>query len=83
MNYFVRSKHYRINDYGLTIRQKLFVEYLAHRMHWTKSHLLNFIHKYYGKTDITELTKKEAIAAIESLKNISKHQNTGKDAGAQ
>ncbi len=71
MNYFVRSKHYRINSYGLTVRQKLFIEYLAQQLHWSEGHLKNFIHKYYNKTEIDKLTKKEAMGVIESLKNIT------------
>ena len=47
MNYFVRSKHYRLNAYGLTLKQKLFIQYLAETMGWDQSHLSNFIHKYY------------------------------------
>lgn len=70
MNYFVHSRHYHINPYGLTIRQKLFIKYLAQQLHWSERHLKNFIHKYYSKTEINKLTKKEAIRVIESLKNI-------------
>lgn len=74
MNYFVRSRHYRINSDGLTIRQKLFIKYLAQQLGWSRVHLKNFIHKYYGKTEISRLTKKEAIGVIESLKNIKQRQ---------
>lgn len=77
MNYFVRSPHYRLNPQGLTIRQKLFIKYLAQQLHWDQIHLDNFIHKYYGKTGIDTLTRKEAIKVIESLKHIRQHQNMG------
>lgn len=80
MNYFVRSKHYRINPDGLTIRQKLFIKYLAQQLGWSRAHLKNFIHKYYSKTEISELTKKEAIGVIESLKNIKQRQGAMKPA---
>ncbi|TAM42089.1 DUF1018 domain-containing protein [bacterium] len=73
MNYFVRSPHYRLNAQGLTIRQKLFIKYLAQQLHWDQLHLDNFVHKYYGKTDIDTLTRKEAVKVIESLKHIRQH----------
>jgi hypothetical protein len=74
MNYFVRSKYYHVNPYGLTIKQKLFIKYLAAELGWEESHLNNFLHKYYHKTAIDELTKAEAIKAIESLKAVKQHQ---------
>jgi hypothetical protein len=74
MHYFVRSKHYRLNSFGLTLRQKLYIKYLAHELGWDERHLENFIHKYYHKSDMGTLTRKEAIKAIESLKNIRVHQ---------
>lgn len=74
MNYFVRSKYYHVNPYGLTIKQKLFIKYLAAELGWEESHLNNFLHKYYHKTNIDELTKAEAIKAIESLKAVKQHQ---------
>lgn len=77
MNYFVRSKYYQVNPFGLTMRQKLYIKYLTQEMNWEEGHLNNFIHKYYHKPDIDSLTRKEAIKAIESLKNISQHQKIG------
>jgi phage gp16-like protein len=74
MNYFVRSKHYRLNAYGLTLKQKLFIQYLAETMGWDQSHLSNFIHKYYHKHNINQLTRKDAIKVIESLKKVKVHQ---------
>ncbi|MEM7816425.1 MAG: phage protein GemA/Gp16 family protein [Candidatus Aenigmatarchaeota archaeon] len=73
MSFFVRSNYYKLNSLGLTIRQKLFIDYLANKLKWDKEHLNNFIHKYYHKSNIYELSKKEAIKLIESLKNILKH----------
>lgn len=73
MNYFVRSKHYRLNAHGLTLKQKLFIKYLARQLHWDEIHLDNFVHKYYGRTGLDALTRKEAIKLIESLKNIRQH----------
>ncbi|MDP2922161.1 MAG: DUF1018 domain-containing protein [Candidatus Omnitrophota bacterium] len=74
MNYFVRSKYYQVNPGGLTIRQKLYIKYLANSLGWEEEHLINFLHKYYHKTKIDELTKEEAIKAIESLKGVKQHQ---------
>lgn len=71
MRYFVRSRYYSINENGLTLRQKMFIENLAKRLDWTTDHLNNFIHKYYGRKDISSLSRKEAIKLIESLKSIS------------
>ncbi|MDD4954673.1 MAG: DUF1018 domain-containing protein [Candidatus Omnitrophica bacterium] len=76
MNYFVRSKYYRLNPYGLTIKQKLYIKYLAAELGWDLIHLNNFLHKYYHKSAIDELTKQEAIKAIESLKAIKQHQKS-------
>lgn len=74
MKYFVRSGYYRLNPEGLTIKQKLYVKYLSQQLGWTEEHLDNFIHKYYHRPRIDELTRKEAIKAIESLKNIKQHE---------
>ena len=72
MVYFVRSKHYRINSFGLTMRQKIYINHLYQDLNWSQEHLINFIHKYYHKINLDDLTKKEAIKLIESLKNIKK-----------
>ena len=74
MNYFVRSPHYRINPLGLTIKQKLYIKFLASQMDWTGEHLDNFVHKYYHKSTVDALSKKEARNLIESLKNVMQHQ---------
>ncbi|MCK9614634.1 MAG: regulatory protein GemA [Candidatus Omnitrophica bacterium] len=74
MNYFVRSKYYQVNPHGLTIKQKIFIKYLANKLGWEEEHLNNFLHKYYHKTKVDELTKEEAIKAIESLKGVKQHQ---------
>ena len=74
MNYFVRSPYYQVNPFGLTIRQKLYIKYLAKEIDWEEEHLNNFIHKYYHKTNLDKLTRKEAIKVIESLKAIKQHK---------
>ncbi|MBW1853024.1 MAG: DUF1018 domain-containing protein [Deltaproteobacteria bacterium] len=75
MNYFARSKYYRINQDGLTFRQKMFIKNLKEQLGWNELHFGNFLKKYYKKTSIEILTKKEARNVIESLKNILKHEN--------
>jgi hypothetical protein len=74
MNYFVRSDYYRINAFGLTIKQKIYIEKLASDLGWSDRHLRNFMNKYYGKSDVKKLTKIEASKLIESLKNVKKHE---------
>jgi len=74
MNYFVRSPYYQVNPFGLTIKQKLYIEYLAKEISWEEEHLNNFIHKYYHKSNLDELTRNEAIKVIESLKGVKQHQ---------
>lgn len=70
MNYFVRSRYYRVNAYGLTLRQKLFIEFMARDLGWDEKHLNNFIKKYYHRPSVDRLNKAEAAKAIESLKSI-------------
>lgn len=72
MRSFAASKHYRINQYGLTFRQKLFIKHLLDDLDWDQNHFRNFLNKYYKKTEADKLTKKEASKVIESLKNILK-----------
>ena len=74
MRYFVRSRYYQVNRFGLTMRQKLYIEYLAKKLGWDKDHLGNFLHKYYHKDSIGALTKAQAIKLIESLKAVGTHR---------
>jgi tagatose-1,6-bisphosphate aldolase len=74
MNYFARSKYYRINQDGLTFRQMMYINGLKDRLRWEDLHFVNFLKKYYKKSDIHALTKKEAVKVIESLKNILEHE---------
>ena len=74
MNYFVRSKHWQVNRWGLTIKQKLYIKYLKQELGWSNEHLDNFLKKYYHEPGVDKLSRKEAIKAIESLKNIMLHQ---------
>lgn len=79
MNFFVRSRYYRVNKFGLTIRQKLYIQYLARELGWEAGHLDNFIHKYYHERNLGSLTKKEAIKVIESLKQIRVNRKVSPD----
>ena len=76
MRSFVASGYYRINKYGLTFRQKLFIKHLVDDLGWDAGHFKNFLNKYYKKTEVDKLTKREASKVIESLKNIIKHKGS-------
>ena len=80
MNFFARSKYYRINQDGITFRQKMYIKNLKEQLSWDELHFTNFLKKYYKKTTLEALTKKEASKVIESLKNILKHE-AGKGSG--
>ncbi len=70
MHYFTRSRHYRDRRDGITFRQKLYIKYLVRDLGWDSSHFGNFLKKYYRKSDIAGLTKKEASKVIVALKKI-------------
>jgi phage gp16-like protein len=70
MRYFTRSGYYRINQYGLTFRQKAYINHLAEELGWGEQHLNNFLAKYFKKPAVVELSKNEASKVIEALKNI-------------
>ena len=74
MRAFTRSGYYRLNEYGLTFRQKMYIRHLVDDLGWDREHFKNFLNKYYQKKDVDVLTKKEASNVIESLKNVIKHQ---------
>lgn len=74
MNYFVRSEYYHINSFGMTLKQKMFIDKLVSDLGWDDNHFRNFLKKYYDKSEIKKLTKKEASKLIESLKNVKQHE---------
>jgi hypothetical protein len=74
MNYFARSKYYRANQNGITFRQKMYIKGLKDQLDWDERHFMNFLRKYYSKSDVDTLTRKKAIKVIESLKNVLEHQ---------
>ena len=75
MNFFVRSKYYKVNQNGLTIKQKLYIKHLVNGLGWETGHFMNFLNKYYHKDELDKLSRKEAIKVIESLKAIGEHQH--------
>ena len=74
MYFFVRSNYYRVNAFGMTLKQKLFIKFLAGQLGWEETHLRNFIHKYYQRDGLDALTRQEASNLIESLKAIRDHE---------
>lgn len=79
MNYFVRSRHYQVNQNGLTIRQKMYIKHLLFELGWSFEHFTNFLVKYYHTKHIDRLRKKDASHLIESLKNIKIHSDHDRD----
>jgi hypothetical protein len=75
MRFFVRSRYYRVNPFGMTLKQKLYIKFLAHQLSWDNAHLGNFINKYYRREGLDDLTKKEASKVIVSLKAIRTHES--------
>ena len=75
MNHFARSKYYRAKKNGLTFRQKMYLKSLKDQLNWNEWHFKNFLKKYYKKTTVESLTRKEASKVIKSLKNIIKHES--------
>lgn len=75
MNYFARSKYYRAKKNGLTFRQKMYLKSLKDQLNWNEWHFTNFLKKYYKKTTVESLTRKEASKVIKSLQNIIKHES--------
>jgi len=73
MVFFVRSRYYRVNPFGMTLRQILFIKSLAKKLRWNTFHLNNFVRKYYHESTVESLTRKEASNLIESLKAILEH----------
>ena len=78
MNFFARSKYYKLNPEGLTLRQKMYINSLKEQLHWEELHFVNFLKKYHKKSRIESLTKKEASKVILSLKNILTHERIKK-----
>ena len=74
MRSFAASRHYRVNQYGLTLRQKLYINHLVDELDWDARHFTNFLNKSYKKTAVDTLTKREASKVIIALEKIGANQ---------
>lgn len=73
INFLVRSKHYKLNVGGFTLKQKMFIQSMVRQLEWSPEHFENFLRKYYNRSRLETLSRSEASKVIESLKNILKH----------
>lgn len=69
MKYFSTTDYYKKNSLAITLKQKMYIQHLAHNLKWESSHLDNYIKKYYHK-HIELLSKKEASNLIIGLSKI-------------
>ncbi len=77
MRYFVRTRHYRVANKGITLRQKYYLRQLKERLQWDDSHFQNYIHKYFHNRKLNTYTKHDASNLIVALKKILKiHGNS-------
>ncbi len=72
MRYFVRTRHYRVANKGITLRQKYYLRQLKERLQWDDYHFRNYIHKYFHNRDLNTYTKHDASNLIVALKKILK-----------
>lgn len=73
MKYLVRSRYYRVDRDGLTVRQKIYIDHLSRDLGWTEEHLANFLRKYFKQDAVTALTRLQARKAIVALKRMVQH----------
>jgi phage gp16-like protein len=74
MRFFARSGYYRVNPQRMTYRQKLYIQHLREDLGWDANHFVNFLRKYFHKTEMLTLSKQEASHLIDALQNVLKHQ---------
>lgn len=72
MRYFTGSGYYRLNQHGLTFRQKAYINHLVEEIGWDEGHFNNFLMKYFKRPSVMKLSKKEASKVIEALKSMRK-----------
>ena len=72
MRYFVRTRHYRTANKGITLRQKYYIRQLKERLQWDDSHFQNYIHKYFHNRDLSTYTRHDASNLIVALKSVLK-----------
>ncbi len=76
MRYFVRTRHYRETNGGITLRQKYYLQQLKERLQWDDAHFRNYMYKYFHKRGLNAYTKHEASNLIVALKKILKMHGT-------
>ena len=72
MRYFVRTRHYRTANKGITLRQKYYIRQLKERLQWDDSHFQNYIHKYFHNRDLNSYTRHDTSNLIVALKAVLK-----------
>lgn len=70
MRYFVRTRNYRRARYGITMRQKYFLQQLRKELLWDDTHFQNYMNKYFHNRDLETYTKQDAGKLIVALKAI-------------
>lgn len=74
MYFFVHSHYYRASAFGITFRQRFFIDALVKQLGWDPNHVRNFVRKYYHRDKIDDLTGREASHLIEAFKAIQDHE---------
>ncbi len=72
MRYFVRTRHYRVANKGITLRQKYYLRQLKESLQWDDSHFQNYIHKYFHNRDLSTYSRHDASNLIVALKSVLK-----------
>ena len=72
MRYFVRTRHYRVTNGGITLWQKYYIRQLKERLQWDDSHFQNYIYKYFHKRELNTYTMHDASNLIVALLSILK-----------
>ena len=76
IRYFVRTRHYRATDKGMTLRQKYYINRLKKDLDWDDSHFQNYIKKYFHNRDLDTYSKHDASNLIVALNTIlSRHRH--------
>jgi hypothetical protein len=72
MRYFVRTRHYRVTNGGITLRQEYYLRQLKGRLQWDDTHFQNYMHKYFHNREINTYTRHDASNLIVALQKILK-----------
>jgi hypothetical protein len=76
MRYFVRTRHYRTTNKGITLRQIYYMRQLKEKLQWDDAHFQNYMHKYFHSSDINTYTRHDASNLIVALKAILENRST-------